>query len=179
LLERAGIRQIPQEQFNQPTQSSIAPDKSAELAELISEIKKEREALESLKAELLVKQQQLEASTAEEPSSKVEAPASVSPKNEPPVQEVKQENSVVPVATTTSTTIPTTTSTTTTTTSTTTTSTTTTTTLPPGPSVVEVVIPRDLEAKSVTPDGYSSDVMGIITGNNVSLPWHILLPNAK
>ncbi len=92
LLERAGIRQMPQEQFNQPTQSSIAPDKSAELAELISEIKKEREALESLKAELLVKQQQLEASTAEEPSSKVEAPASVSPKNEPPVQEVKQEN---------------------------------------------------------------------------------------
>ncbi|MBQ8570150.1 MAG: hypothetical protein IJ444_01410 [Kiritimatiellae bacterium] len=179
LLERAGIRQIPQEQFNQPSQSSIAPDKSAELAELISEIKKEREALESLKAELLVKQQQLEASTADEPFSKVEAPASVSPKNEPPVQEVKQENSVVPVATTTSTTIPTTTSTTTTTTSTTTTSTTTTTTLPPGPSVVEVVIPRDLEAKSVTPDGYSSDVMGIITGNNVSLPWHILLPNAK
>lgn len=169
LLERAGIKSIPQELLIQEAVKPAAEEKSAELTQLIDELKKEREALEALKAELVTKQQQQQeaaAAAANKPAAApVETPAA--PVEQPaPKPEVKQEAAVVPPTTSTTTT-------------TTTTSTTTTTTLPPGPAVVEVELPRDVKAKSVPPAGYSSDVMGVVTDNNVSLPWHILLPNAK
>ena len=168
LLERAGIKAVPQEVVvpTQPTTAPVVDSQTNELSGLLAELKKEREALEQLKADIDKKQAELS-----NPPQVV---------NNQPVKKTqpKEQNVVVAPSTTTTTTIPPAVAPTTTTTTTTTTSTTTTTTIP-APEVVEVQLPRNITAKSNVPEGYATDTMSVTTDNNLSLPWHILLPEPK
>ena len=173
LLERAGIKAVPQEVVV-PTQQTAAPvvdSQANELSELLAELKKEREALEQLKANIDKKQAELS-----NPPQVVNNQPVVN--NNPAQQQPKEQNVVVAPSTTTTTTIPPAVAPTTTTPTTTTTSTTTTTTIP-APEVVEVQLPRNITAKSNVPEGYATDTMSVTTDNNLSLPWHILLPEPK
>ena len=168
MLERAGIKAVPQEVVvpTQPTTAPVVDSQTNELSGLLAELKKEREALEQLKADIDKKQAELS-----NPPQVV---------NNQPVKKTqpKEQNVVVAPSTTTTTTIPPAVAPTTTTTTTTTTSTTTTTTIP-APEVVEVQLPRNITAKSNVPEGYATDTMSVTTDNNLSLPWHILLPEPK
>lgn len=168
LLERAGVKTVPQEVVV-PAQQTAAPvvdSQANELSGLLAELKKEREALEQLKADIDKKQAEL--------SNPPQVVNNQSVKKPQP----KEQNVVVAPSTTTTTTVPPAVAPTTTTTTTTTTSTTTTTTIP-APEVVEVQLPRNITAKSNVPEGYAIDTMSVTTDNNLSLPWHILLPEPK
>lgn len=171
LLERAGIKAVPKEVVvpTQPTTAPVVDSQTNELSGLLAELKKEREALEQLKADIDKKQAELK-----------NLPPVVNNQpvvNNNPAQQQPKEQSVA-VDTSITTTIPPAVAPTTTTTTTTTTSTTTTTTIP-APEVVEVQLPRDITAKSNVPKGYAADTMSVTTENNLSLPWHILLPEPK
>lgn len=168
LLERAGVKTVPQEVVV-PAQQTAAPvvdSQANELLGLLAELKKEREALEQLKADIDKKQAELS-----------NPPQVVN--NQPVKKPQPKEQSVAVAPTTTTTTIPPAVAPTTTTTTTTTTTSTTTTTTIPAPVVVEVQLPRNITAKSNVPEGYATDTMSVTTDNNLSLPWHILLPEAK
>lgn len=218
------------ENINRSNQVLTQDNSQTELiADLIEDLKKEREELQKIKAQLEEREKAMEkasASTlavAEQPVSSavqpvapvvVEAQTAVSPTQpvapvvpvSQPVQPVAvevpatpkesaepqmtpashlvpKENPVQPVAEKSVVEQPvvaiTPTTTTSTTTTTTTTSTTTTTTLPPGPSVVEVKLPKGARANSSIPKGFTSELIGIVTENNVFVPWHILLPEAE
>lgn len=179
LLERAGIKPVPQEvvvSANNP--STEDNSQAAELAGILAELKKERAALEQLKADISKQQQAIEVPAAPEnvknEDKSVNKPeVSVAP-SQPSKDVVKQEKNNAPVVAPTTSTTSTTTSTTSTTSTTTTT-----TTLPPAVEKIEVQMPERVIENSVIPDGYVDDSIKVKTDNNVSVPWHILLPNAK
>ena len=175
LLERAGLVAVPQKQVAvQPIQKPVAEDnKVNELSDLIAELKKEREALAELKADIVKKQKESEATPVAQP---IVQPTTTqpTPATTQPVVKVKQEKKVKPkvnkikpkavVATTTTTT---------------TSTTTTTTTIPEDDKPIVVAIPKNRSAESVAPKGFVSESMKVVTENNVYVPWHILLPDAK
>lgn len=191
LLERAGLVAVPQQQVAvQPIQKPVAEDnKVNELSDLIAELKKEREALAELKADIVKKQKESEATPVAQPivqpTTTQSAPTTTQPVLQPtttqpaptttqPVVKVEQEKKVKPkvnkikpkavVATTTTTT---------------TSTTTTTTTIPEDDKPIVVAIPKNRSAESVAPKGFVSESMKVVTENNVYVPWHILLPDAK
>jgi hypothetical protein len=152
-------------------------------------LKKEREALAELKADIVKKQKESEATPVAQPivqpTTTQSAPATTQPVLQPtttqpaptttqPVVKVEQEKKVKPkvnkikpkavVATTTTTT---------------TSTTTTTTTIPEDDKPIVVAIPKNRSAESVAPKGFVSESMKVVTENNVYVPWHILLPDAK
>lgn len=174
LLERTGAKQLQSEVVNHQIQDSKVVTEQSSNEEMLSKLVAELQSeIASLKADLEEKELQSSSGvgTQHQPIKEVKD-SDNQPVDNPPQEasdgksDVNLEQPTVSVATT---------STTTTTTSTTST----TTTQPVGPKVVELNLSQGRVEKSVVPEGHTTEILGVVTDNNVFVPWHVLLPTPE